>query len=404
VSLPNLQFWKHYPRFRHESRQLIESASKGLRFHPPELLKSGEGGAYLLRAEDGSLLAVYKPFDEDPFSLRNPKAPPKNSTIPLSSSAPTRTSINPPLRPGESAHKEVAAYLLDHNNLAGVPFTTLVRLFGAERWGSEGKIGSLQLYVGHEHDSWELSPSLYSKTDVHSIALLDLRLLNMDRHGGNILVRRNNFNYGANNRSASPVTVTTKNVNNCQLENNLSEGNQNPLKLVPIDHGFCLPDSVEGDDLWFEWMSWPQARLSVDARLQRYVKEIDVEEDSAVLRGLGLGEEAVRTMMICSVLLQQAVLKGLSPLQIAEILCKRSVTNFINENGEMLQVMRYRIEEMLVHVGASSALFGAIPCRNGPTLFLDPRGKSCFRKKHRRQNSAPQLAGPFLKGSCLGAC
>lgn len=47
--------------------------------------------------------------------------------------------------------------------------------------------------------------------EVHKIAVLDMRLANADRHGGNILIRKDD---------------------NGQIE------------LIPIDHGYCLPESV----------------------------------------------------------------------------------------------------------------------------------------------------------------
>jgi hypothetical protein len=274
--------------------------------------------------------------------------------------------FRPLIRPGEVAQREVAAYLLDRKNLAGVPLTTLVRIFGEHRWGKEGKIGSLQSYVAHDHDSWEVSPSMYSKSDVHNIALFDLRILNTDRHGGNILVRRTPLSAGSTNPTPIPGQ---------------SQSLDPALKLIPIDHGFCLPDSLEGE-LWFEWMSWPQAKMDVDSHLRRYIQEIDLEEDCCLLRALGLGEETVGTMLFCSVLLQQALIKGLCPLQIAELLVRRDITNFVVEHDNLVQVMRYRVEEMLHQIGVNSP-----PCRR-MTLTLDPRNNI---PKHRRQNSAPNL-------------
>lgn len=58
--------------------------------------------------------------------------------------------------------------------------------------------------------------------EVHKVAVLDLRLGNSDRNGGNILVRRN--------------------------------ASSGEWELIPIDHGYCLPGSFE--DLSFEWMYW----------------------------------------------------------------------------------------------------------------------------------------------------
>ena len=72
----------------------------------------------------------------------------------------------------------------------------------------------------------------YSNGDVHKIGILDLRLFNTDRHSGNMLV-------------------------------NVIEGSEashawrdEQCELIPIDHGFCLPEALEPP--YFEWMHWPQ--------------------------------------------------------------------------------------------------------------------------------------------------
>jgi hypothetical protein len=54
----------------------------------------------------------------------------------------------------------------------------------------EVKIGSFQEFVRHDYVVEDLSDRLFSRREVQKIALLDLRLLNSDRNGGNILVRK----------------------------------------------------------------------------------------------------------------------------------------------------------------------------------------------------------------------
>jgi len=245
------------------------------------LIDSGDGGAYLLRTADNQLLAIFKPFDEDPFSCRNPKS--EVSTERGIIGATTH-------KPGGSAHREVAAYLLDHKREAGVPLTVLVRIYSS-RWGPHGKLGSLQKFELHDHDSWELGASLYNLADVQRIALLDMRIINTDRHGGNILVRK---------------TVCEK----------------SSLKLIPIDHGLCLPDQLPGKNLWFEWMSWPQAKLPIDVNLRKYIFQLNLETDANLLRGLGLNEEIVQNMLLCSAIVQQGVLKGLTLYKIAKLIIR----------------------------------------------------------------------------------
>ncbi|XAR52214.1 1-phosphatidylinositol 4-kinase [Bertholletia excelsa] len=114
-------------------------------------------------------------------------------------------------RVGEGALREVAAYLLDHprngprlfNNedeegFAGVPPTVMVKC----------------LHRGFNYPKGS------------QISVLDIRLANADRHAGNILVSK------------------------C--------AKHNQIKLVPIDHGYCLPENFE--DCTFDWLYWPQAQ------------------------------------------------------------------------------------------------------------------------------------------------
>ena len=52
------------------------------------------------------------------------------------------------------------------------------------------KLASLQQYVRHDGDAADAGASRFSVRDVHAIGILDIRLLNSDRHAGNLLVRR----------------------------------------------------------------------------------------------------------------------------------------------------------------------------------------------------------------------
>ena len=51
-----------------------------------------------------------------------------------------------------------------------------------------GKLGSLQLFVQNLGPIENFSPSIIPTEEVHKIAILDLRLLNLDRNACNILV------------------------------------------------------------------------------------------------------------------------------------------------------------------------------------------------------------------------
>lgn len=81
-----------------------------------------------------------------------------------------------------------------------------------------------------------MGASRFAARDVHRIGILDIRIWNTDRHAGNILVRR---------PRESSLGLS-----------GLAKLDFNQLELVPIDHGFCLPESLEPP--YFEWLHWPQ--------------------------------------------------------------------------------------------------------------------------------------------------
>jgi hypothetical protein len=127
-----------------------------------------------------------------------------------------------------------------------------------EAGGAEGgllpmKLGSLQEFVHHECDTSEMGPSRFSARDVHHIGILDVRLFNTDRHAGNMLVRTSKESCG--NLAARIV--------------------DSGYELVPIDHGFCLPEMLEAP--YFEWLHWPQAMLPFTEDELAYIRGLDFE-------------------------------------------------------------------------------------------------------------------------------
>lgn len=111
------------------------------------------------------------------------------------------------------------------------------------------KLGSLQEFVHHECDTSEMGPSRFSARDVHRIGILDIRLFNTDRHAGNMLVRVIKPGAGAGGVASSGTTGGA---------GRMGMGDQPQYELIPIDHGFCLPETLEAP--YFEWLHWPQVR------------------------------------------------------------------------------------------------------------------------------------------------
>ncbi|CAL8472363.1 g11906 [Coccomyxa elongata] len=272
----------------HELFDGFQAARAGLKNgHAPKLASSGTGGSYFIAGADGKPVAVFKPLDEEPLAVNNPKMHKGDS------SGSSDHGLRRGIRPGEGAMREVAAFLLDHDHFAGVPPTALVSCHAGSEAASDGaKVGSLQAFVEAEGDCEERGISAFPVREVHKIALLDMRLGNCDRNGGNILVRK-----GAD----------------CSWE------------LVPIDHGYVLPDSFQ--DISFEWLYWPQARATFDEATLAYIEALDAERDLAILaqHGLGIRPECARVLRVLTALLKKAAARGMSPFDIGSIMCREGM-------------------------------------------------------------------------------
>lgn len=73
------------------------------------------------------------------------------------------------------------------------------------------KTGSLQEFAHSDGSAEDMSVSRFPTSAVHRLAILDIILLNGDRHEGNVLVQKK----------------------------------EKGCKLVPIDHAYCLPRTLD---------------------------------------------------------------------------------------------------------------------------------------------------------------
>ncbi|KAK8651143.1 hypothetical protein V6N13_140756 [Hibiscus sabdariffa] len=250
----------------------------------PIPVSNGLGGAYLLHNRSGETIAVAKPIDEEPLGSNNPKG--------CAGSMVEQPGIKRSIRVGETGIRELAAYLLDHGGFAGVPATALVKISHVAFHVNEAtaisatpyKIVSLQNFVSHDFDAGELGPAGFSVASVHRIGIFDLRILNLDRHAGNILVKKKD-----------------------QHENYAAGA----AELVPIDHGLCLPECL--DDPYFEWLHWPQALVPFSDSETEYILNLDPNKDAELLRTdlPLLRESSIRVMILCTIFLKQAAIAGL---------------------------------------------------------------------------------------------
>ncbi|KAG9141636.1 hypothetical protein Leryth_015343 [Lithospermum erythrorhizon] len=309
-----------------EIRELLNSTLEGLeRGNYPVRSSDGTGGAYFMLDETGDkYVSVFKPIDEEPMAFNNPQG------LPLSENG---EGLKKGTKVGEGALRECAAYILDHpkngcrsfsqevNGFSGVPPTLLVKCLHQGFYHPKGvnvKLGSLQMFMKNHGSCEDMGPSAFPVEEVHKIALLDLRMANADRHAGNILV---------------------------------SKDENGKTLLIPIDHGYCLPDRFE--DCTFEWLYWPQARVPFSPDTLEYIKSLDADEDLALLQFYGweVPLECARTLRISTMLLKKGVERGLTPFAIGNIMCRET----LNKESVIEEIVREALDYVLP--GSSETAF-----------------------------------------------
>lgn len=147
------------------------------------------------------------------------------------------------------------------------------------------KLGSLQEFVYHIADTSEFGASRFRTRDVHAIGILDIRLFNTDRHAGNILVRQPQLTGSCRDLSAftgSTRTLGSRAPSFITATAAAAAVASSEYELIPIDHGFCLPEALEAP--YFEWLHWPQACLPFSNEELKYIARLDAAADIALLQ------------------------------------------------------------------------------------------------------------------------
>ena len=156
--------------------------------------------------------------------------------------------------------------------------------------GSTAKIGTLQAFCASEGPIENFSPDLFACDEIHKIAILDMRILNLDRNPCNILV---------------------------------SKTEDNDWKLTPIDHGLSIPDTLEVSSYELAWLSFDQAEKRFSQKSLDFIAAIDVENDIELLeQNLSFRPICLRNMRISTTLLKLGAEQGLTLAQIGEIMCR----------------------------------------------------------------------------------
>jgi hypothetical protein len=278
--------------------ELLARVKEGLDYFNPELCEEGVNGTYFMKDKNGQKIAVFKPMDEEG------RASPKKDSADVEI-------VNRGILDGEGVQRELAAYLLDKDHFSGVPQTFLVDVpnFQIDGVSMGTKTGSLQEFVENVGASWDVGPGDFPVHEVHKIGVLDLRIFNNDRHGGNVL---------------------------------LKEKPNGEYELVPIDHGLSLSPTLEHG--WFDWLMWPQAKQPFDDETKSYIQNIDIEADVQLLMNLGVRLECIQTMKISTTLLKQAAAAGLTLYTIGSM-ASRTVLEEPSDLEKMVAEARRRAPE-----------------------------------------------------------
>ncbi|XP_057450090.1 phosphatidylinositol 4-kinase gamma 2-like [Lotus japonicus] len=311
---------------------LINSTCSGLeKGNHPVRSSEGTGGTYFMQdSEAMEYVSVFKPMDEEPMAVNNPRG------LPVSTDG---EGLKRGTKVGEGAVREVAAYILDHPKagprlesgeaigFSGVPPTVMVQCLheafnhpdGYEGSMKDSKMGSLQMFMNNDGNCEDIGPGAFSVEEVHKITVLDIRLANADRHAGNILFKKED----------GGKTV-----------------------LIPIDHGYCLPEKFE--DCTFDWLYWPQATKPYSPDTVNYINSLDAENDIELMKyyGWDVPVEIARTLRISTMLLKKGVERGLTPYAIGSIMCRVDM----NKESVIEEIINEAQESLLPGMGETDFL------------------------------------------------
>ncbi|KDO32592.1 hypothetical protein SPRG_03066 [Saprolegnia parasitica CBS 223.65] len=258
----------------------------------PELAMDGTGGTYFLKDPTQRKVCCFKPQNEEPFAPMNPRG----FVAALGESGFRKGVLS-----GEACEREVAAYFLDKDHFAGVPATTLTEIkHPAFRYGEAEvvyKMGSLQEFVRHDDVVSDLSPSMFSAHQVHKIVLLDMRIVNTDRNDANILVRKR--------RNA-----------NGDIEH----------ELIPIDHGYSLPDYMEIAWCDWCWYNWPQLKVPLSEEDRQYILGINVDQEiQRLCAQIPLRLPCRRNLKIAGMLVEKGVRRRVLLYDLVRFMCREDL-------------------------------------------------------------------------------
>lgn len=241
----------------------------------PQPLNKGISGSYILKNRNNQPWAIFKPKEKEPGMKGN-----EHGYDDFSCQG---------VKPGTGYKREEAAYLLDHQHFSDVPLTLVAKLpshlvYNETPDKSRPIKGSFQRFVPNcKPGAGFLDTDLILPHEIHKMAILDIRLLNSDRHQNNFIVDARGHIY-------------------------------------PIDHGWTIPDNAK--HLRFEWMDFDQSKQPFSKEDLAYIEQLDPAADAKLLKEKmpKISEDALLRIEAAGHLLKKAAKRGLTAYQIGDMM------------------------------------------------------------------------------------
>lgn len=283
-------------------KEAKEALKKGL---TPVLITQGLSGAYWMRGTDRKIVGLFKPFDEEIHAPNNPVGPYYRGAMGLRK---TRRGC----RVGESAHHEVAAFIVDEFFGFGIvprtyyaQFTHRIFFLSREdrltmRSAIKTKIGSFQEFV-----EGFASVDKLSREERESIPLDEFQLLvvldviigNTDRNIGNILF-----------------------------------GDE---KIAAIDHGLCFPDTNDYFSYWY-WSFFEQGERPLFKPIRDLLNHFPFEGlEQRLKKKCFISLNSLHRMRERVALFTEAINLGLAPAQLQDLFVSEYLTPLLELNTSL---------------------------------------------------------------------
>lgn len=95
--------------------------------------------------------------------------------------------------------------------------------------------------------------------------------------------------------------------------NILVQKKDDEYRLVPIDHGLTIPDSLAVSSYDLAWLSFGQAEEAFSQKTLDYISSLDIDADIKLLESsFKIRPECLRNIKISSLLLQRGAARGLN--------------------------------------------------------------------------------------------